>query len=106
MNLDKLNKELISAARSARPADEVPYLFEKRVLGRLPAASFEMLDPREWWARGLWRAAIACLAFSVLAGALFLAAPRPAPPASDLSQDFENTMLASMNQDMDSSLSR
>jgi hypothetical protein len=104
MNLNDLHKELIAAARSQLPGDRVPHTFEKRVMALLrePPA----LDYREWWARGLWRAALACLAFMLLLGALCLATPPRNSPSNDLSQDFENTMLASMNQDTDSTFSR
>ena len=93
MNLNDLHKELIAAARSQLPGDRVPHTFEKRVMALL-------------WARGLWRAALACLAFMLLLGTLVLATPPRNSPSNDLSQDFENTMLASMNQDTDSTFSR
>ena len=66
MNLNDLHKELIAAARSQLPGDRVPHTFEKRVMALLrePLAP----DYREWWARGLWRAALACLAFMLLLG--------------------------------------
>lgn len=100
MNLDALHKELMDASRSHPPGDRVPHAFEKRVMAALrePAAP----DSGELWARGLWRAAVACLALMLLLGALCFTAPPRNPPSSDLSQDFENTMLASMSQESDS----
>ena len=75
MNLDELHKELIAAARSRPLADRVPHTFEKRVMAALrePPAP----DEGEGWARGLWRAALACLALMLLLGALRLATPLP-----------------------------
>jgi hypothetical protein len=101
MNLIELKRKLIAAARQNKPSDRVPYAFEKRVLAQLAARP--ALDVWVLWARALWRSAGACLAVMFLCGAfsLFTVQNRPAGSASDLSQDFENTLLAAVNQDID-----
>ena len=50
------------------------------------------------WARGLWRAAVACVALAVVCGAVSFFTPSAADNSNDLSQDFENTLLASVDQ--------
>jgi hypothetical protein len=98
MKLAELQKKLIAAARSNPPSDRVPYAFEKRITVLLAARP--VLDRWAIWSRALWRGAVGCLAVLLLfgAGSLFL----PHNGASDdLSQDFENTMLASADQDTD-----
>ncbi len=65
MNEPRLTSRLISVARR-RPADDrVPLAFEQRVLARL--RSLPPVDAWDWWARGLWRAALPCLAVAVVA---------------------------------------
>jgi hypothetical protein len=96
MRLAELQQKLIAAARVDPPADRVPYAFEKRVLARLQARPLE--DFRLLWARALWRGAVACLGLALLLGVFTLVAP-PAAPAGDLSQDFENTLIAAVDQD-------
>jgi anti-sigma-K factor RskA len=93
MNLAELQKKLIAAARLQEPDERVPYAFEKRIMAQLAARAGA--DRWMFWARGLWRAAAACAAVAVVFGAVSLF--RPATPANnnDLSQDFENTLLAS-----------
>ncbi|MGH7991471.1 MAG: hypothetical protein ACREDS_14945 [Limisphaerales bacterium] len=67
MNLAELQKKLIAAARANAPGDHVPYAFEKRVTAllrsRVAPANLDL------WVRGLWRAAISCVAISLLLGA-------------------------------------
>ena len=92
MNLAKLQNKLIAAARAEAPDDRVPYAFEKRVTALL--ASRVAPGNLELWVRGLWRAAMSCVAISLLLGAwAFL---KPAQP--DLSQNFMTTLLASVDQ--------
>src|SRR5437762_873710 len=98
MDLAKLKQTLIGAARSNPPSDRVPHAFEKRVMHLLRARP--ALDEWAFWSRALWRAAVACLAAVILLGFISFLAPGSNPSgANDLSQDFENTMLAAVDQD-------
>ncbi len=98
MNLDQLQNKLMAAARSAAPDDHVPYAFEKRVTAllasRVPAGNVDL------WVRGLWRAAVSCAAIALLCGAwaAFMPATTSAAASDDLSQNFESTLLASVDQ--------
>jgi hypothetical protein len=98
MNLDELQKKLIAAARTEAPVDRVPYAFEKRVTALL--ASRVTADNLALWVRGLWRAAVSCVAITLLCGAwaFFNPATSTATASGDLSQSFENTLLASVDQ--------
>ena len=94
MNLIELQKKLITAARANAPDDHVPYAFEKRVMALL--VSRVASDNMALWVSGLWRAAVSCVAISLLLGAWTFF--NPATTSSDLSQNFENTLLASVDQ--------
>ena len=96
MNLAELEKKLIAAARANPPGDHVPYAFEKRITARLTART--VLDRWADWSRALWRGAAGCLAVLVVSGACWLFLPQNGGGANDLSQDFENTMLAAADQ--------
>jgi hypothetical protein len=74
----------------------VPYAFEKRIMalvGARAAASGRVL-----WARGFWHAAVSCVVLAVACGAIFLFTPAGTDNSNDLSQDFANTLLASVDQ--------
>jgi len=97
MNLAELQKKLIAAARTNVPVDHVPYAFEKRVTALL--ASRVAAENMNLWVRGLWRAAVSCVAITVLLGAWAVLNPAKAATAGDdLSQNFESTLLASVDQ--------
>lgn len=96
MNVVELQKKLIAAARANVPGDQVPYAFEKRVSALL--ASRVAPQNIELWVHGLWRAAVSCIAVAVLCGAYSLFSPAPVTTSVDLSQNFENTLLASVDQ--------
>jgi hypothetical protein len=101
MNLTELEQKLLAAARSHRPSDSVPYAFQTRVMARLRSVT----APDGWalWAGALWRATVPCLAIVLVLGAwTFFASPNPAQ--GDLSQDFENTVLAAANQQASDSI--
>jgi hypothetical protein len=101
MNLTELQRKLLAAARSHTPSDTVPYAFQTRVMARLRCVAV----PDSWalWAGALWRATVPCVAIVVLLGAwTFLSSPTP--PQGDLSQDFENTVLAAANQQASDSI--
>jgi hypothetical protein len=91
MNLDALHSKLIAAARAQAPSEHVPLAFEKRITALLqqrPAIDYLAL-----WARGLWRAAVPCIAVMVLLTGWSLFAP-PKASSNDLSQELYNTVLA------------
>ena len=96
MNLVELQNKLIAAARANMPGDQVPYAFEKRVTALL--ASRVALQNLDGWVRGLWRAAVSCVAVALLCGAWTLLTPATTPGSIDLSQNFETTLLASVDQ--------
>ncbi len=103
MDLAKLYRELIAAARANPPSDRVPYAFEKRVMARLKALP-ALEDTWALWSRALWRAAAPCVAIMLLLGAWSLLGPANPPPASsapagDFSQQLESTLLAAVDQD-------
>ncbi len=93
MNLVELEKKLIAAARLQVPDERVPYAFEKRITALIAARA--AADHWVFWARGLWRAAASCVAVAVVLGAVSLFTPATPDSSKDLSQDFENTLLAS-----------
>ena len=95
MNLAGLQKKLIAAARANVPGDHVPYAFEKRVTALL--ASRVAPQNLDLWVRGLWRAAVSCVFIALVCGAWALLNPA-ASTAPDLSQNFETTLLASVDQ--------
>lgn len=97
MKLSELEKKLIAAARTNPPDDRVPYAFEKRITALLAAQP--VLDRWALWSRALWRGAAVCLAVMFLLGAGLLFLPKNSSSSGDLSQEFENTMLASAHQD-------
>jgi len=96
MNIAELHKKLLAAARANPPGDQVPYAFEKRMTALLAARSAS--DPLALWVRGLWRAAVSCAAIALLLGAWVLYHPATSTRTDDLSQNFENTLLASVDQ--------
>ncbi len=99
MNTEELRKKLLGVARANPPGDHVPLAFEKRILAHL--ASKPATDISALWARALWRAAIPCVAVTVLMGALsFLPTDTTANTTNeeDLSQTFEQSLLASSDQ--------
>jgi hypothetical protein len=96
MNLGELQKKLTAAARAQAPDDRVPYAFEKRISALI--ASRAPVDERALWARAFWRAAISCATAALVFGAVSLFVPKASDASGDLSQDFENTLLASVDQ--------
>ena len=100
MNLEHLQAKLLAAARTNPPDDHVPYAFEKRILAHL--ATKPATDVAALWARALWRAAVPCVAVTLLLTALSftLVSSDASSNASsdDLSQQFEQTLFASMDQ--------
>ena len=99
MNLAELHKKLIAAARTQSPVDHVPYAFEKRIMAHI--LSEPAVDVWVAWSRGLWRAVAPCVAVMLMLAAwnFFTPVQPPAKGAGNLSQDFENTMFAAVDQD-------
>jgi hypothetical protein len=104
MNLSELQRKLIAAARSTPPSDRVPFAFEKRILAQLK--SVPGLDMWTLWGHALWRATAPCLAVMLLLSTWALFVSNANAPSSnglsnsdDLSQEFENTVLAAANQE-------
>jgi hypothetical protein len=101
MNVVDLEKKLFQAARQDKPSDKVPYAFEKRMMAFLRP----LPTPDCWglWAGALWRAAVPCLALTVLLTVWsFVPATNPSP-SDNLSQDMDNTVLAAIDQVADQS---
>lgn len=105
MNLDHLQKKLLTAARANPPADRVPLAFEKRVLAHL--ATKPVIDLATLWSRALWRATVPCLALTLVLVGLALypagnssSATTTATTAApeDLTTAFEQTLLAASDQ--------
>jgi len=97
MNLDDLQRKLIIAAQAHPPSESVPYAFEKRIIARIKGLG--VTDNWAWWAGALWRAAAQCVVLAlVLAAWSFLNAPGISS-GSDVSQEFENTVLAAATVD-------
>lgn len=96
MNIAELQKKLIAAARANVPGDQVPYAFEKRVTALIRTRVAP--DNLALWVTGLWRAAISCATISLLLGAWVFFSSGPAAASNDLSQSFEQTLLASVGQ--------
>lgn len=97
MNIVELERKLVAAARAEKVNDAVPYAFAKRIMARLQSAT--KVDPWALWARGLWRAAAPCAVVAVVLAAWSLMAPAGNPPSTDLSQAFDQTVLAAAVQE-------
>ena len=97
MNVEKLQRKLINAAKANPPSDRVPYAFEKRIMARV--GSHTVLDEWGLWAGSLWRAAVPCVAVMLLLGAWSFFPANPRPASNDLSQEIENTVLAAVEQE-------
>ena len=96
MNSAELQKKLIAAARVNPPGDGVPYAFEKRVMALL--ASRATTDHLVLWVRWLWQAAVSCAAIALILGVWVCFSPTSNAGAEDLSQNFESTLLAAVDQ--------
>ena len=61
-------------------------------------ASRTGVDKWVLWTRGLWQAAASCVAIALLLGVWVFFNPTASSNSTDLSQNFENTLLASVDQ--------
>ena len=84
MDIDRLQTELLRAARADRPSDHVPLAFERRVMARL--AERIRRDPWSEWTAAFWRAAMSGGAIALLAVAVNLATPGA---VNDVAEDPE-----------------
>jgi len=96
MDLEELRQKLLATARGNPPEEHVPYAFERRVMANLSAKP--ALDFRALWARAMWRAAAPCVGLSLLLGAWSLFTANDTTASESLSQDFEQAMLAVVDQ--------
>ena len=94
MNFSKLEKKLLAAARNVQANEAVPYAFSKRIMARILAN--KAMDQWTWWTVALWRAAASCVAITLLLSAWTWYDARDG--RSDLSQDFDNTVMAAVQQ--------
>jgi len=95
MNLTELERKLIAAARGEPISERVPFAFSKRIMAQLKGCPG--LDEWSLWGRALWRAAAPCVAIMLLLSAWSLFAPGGnASLTTDLSQEFENTVLSAV----------
>jgi hypothetical protein len=99
MNEKDLSAKLIAAARNNPPGDHVPYAFEKRIMRQVASRP----APSAWalWGGPLWRAAIPCVAITVLCGVWSFASNWKARSAENFSQDFEAAVLAPVSQHLE-----
>ena len=95
MNLGELERKLIAAARSRPPSEAVPYAFAKRIMTLISLRP--PVDPWFLWSRGLWRAVAPCAGVMVVLSAWTLLAPASNGSGTDLSQEFEKTVLAAVS---------
>jgi len=92
MKLTDLQTKLIRAARLIPLDDRVPYAFEKRIMARLAASAH--LDAWAFWGRALWRAAVSCVAITLVSGAWTLWSSRQ-ESRPEFSQELESAVFAS-----------
>jgi hypothetical protein len=95
MNLNELHDKLMAVAKKNPPAAHVPYACEKRIMSRLAVA-----PPNPWalWGGPLWRAAVSCVAITVLCGVWSFASARRADSPESFSQAFEAAVFAPPSQ--------
>ena len=93
MDLEKLQQELMTAAKALPPSDRVPYAFEKRIMARLAAPL--AVDVWAVWGRWLWRAVAPCMSVMAALGVWVLATTHSEPESQNLEQAIENTLLSS-----------
>jgi hypothetical protein len=99
MNTSDLQSKLIAAARKEPLQDGVPYAFEKRIMACL--AGMAPLNSWALWGRPLWRAAISCVAITLLCGIWFLASAPKGDNPDSFSQAFERAVFASSDQHLE-----
>jgi hypothetical protein len=97
MNANDLQRKLIEAARKEPMSDRAPYAFEKRIMARL--AGMAPLNYWALWGRPLWRAALSCVALTLLCGLWSIMTPTPKSDNPDnFAQAFDRAVYASSDQ--------
>ena len=91
MDLARLHERLIAAARENPPSDQVPYVFEKRVMARLRGRPVE--DAWTLWGAALWRSAFVCVALAIGLSVWSLQAG-----GNEVETDLDSAMVAGANQ--------
>lgn len=99
MNENELRAKLIAVARKNPPSDRAPYAFEKRIMSHLGAVS----PANVWalWGRSMWRAAVSCVAITVLCGLWTYASRARAENADSFSQAFDAAVFAPVNEQLE-----
>lgn len=97
MNIEKLQQQLIAAARAHPPSDRVPLAFERRVMARLGETA---AHPEPWavWNRVLWRATAPCLGIMLLVGAWAYLSAAPSAADAELPEELELALAAPFTQ--------
>lgn len=94
MQKKDLHQLLIEAARKLPEDEKVPYSFEKRIMAQIQSIqSRNQVDDLALWARGLWQAAIPCLALMIALGTWNAVDQSQAQEVNPLAVDLELTML-------------
>lgn len=101
MDLTKLQQKLLAVARRHVPGDQAPYAFEKRIMARI--ASTRPMDALALWSGALWRSALSCLAVTLLMGVWLVGSIQTSDLAENFSEDFEHTVFAGMDQQLEDS---
>jgi hypothetical protein len=86
--------ELQEIARAARALPEdarVPYAFEKRVMAAIRGT--RPVDVLAFWNQTLWRAALACVAISLLTGVLAQYSSEPGGSGELFAAELEQAVL-------------
>ncbi len=100
VDIDQLQRKLMTAARSHPPSDSVPYAFEQRVMARLRAA--QASGAGRAWAAVFWRAAAPGGIIAILLGLWTLTSTSGGNRTDSLDADLETTLCAAMDRSPES----
>lgn len=96
MKLNDMQSKLMAVARKNPPSNRVPYAFEKRIMSRVTAVT--PLNTWALWAGPLWRAAVSCVAITILCGVWSFASHRQTESQESFSQAFEAAVVTPPSQ--------
>jgi hypothetical protein len=99
MKLNELHDKVIAVAKKNPPGDQVPYAFEKRIMSRL--TSVAPLNSWALWGGPLWRAAVSCVAITILCALWSFAFSGPADAQESFSQAFESAVIVPPSQHLE-----